>query len=136
MPRSILHVTILQSWVFIMPYALRSTNWLRSTRSKLIIIFYTMAQESSSGPISLRIVSFILYEEIYKIAHLNWQQKVKTNFGESTYPIQFFQPILTPRTTFNSWTRSNKNIFFAKRTFSFFSLFALFLNWTQSEFGC
>ena len=54
-------------------------------------------------------------------------------FGEHTYPIAFFQPVLTPRTISNSL---KKKLSFAKLDFSSFALFSIFLNSTQSEFSC
>ena len=46
----------------------------------------------------------IIYDEIFKIAHLNWWRKVKKkNLACTLFPHDFFRSVLTPRTMSNSW---------------------------------
>ena len=58
-----------------------------------------------------------------KLRTLTGNKKSKKLLGQHNYPKQFSQPISTPRTVSNSWTRKKRKFFFAKQNFSFFALF-------------
>ena len=59
-----------------------------------------------------------------KLRTLTGVEKSKKNFGEHTFPTQFFRSVLTART------------FLQNAIFNFLNFFHFFLNSTQSEFGC
>ena len=54
---------------------------------------------------NLNIRKFLWVYKRPKLRTLIGDKKSKIFFGEHTYAIPFFQPVLTPRTIFNSWTR-------------------------------